>query len=142
MTKAPATENTPVDPVLYEPPTVEIAGRKYRIRRLGLPDTFRVVRILGRGVAMLGGASSLDAGQVMQVLVASMTANEDEVMALIASLIGVDRKELNDPERFPMDTILVVGKALAEHQDLKEFLGNVQALVEQLPEMRTRSGAS
>jgi hypothetical protein len=135
--------NDTPDPILSEPTRITIAGAEYTVRRMGLPDVFRVSRILGRGVALLGGgADGITGAQVLQVLIASLSANEDEVLRLIASLLSVDRKVLDDPSAFPMDSIIDVFQALAEHQDLKAFLSKVQTLSERLPEMRQNRTAT
>jgi hypothetical protein len=126
-----------VDPVMDAAPTVTIEGREYRMRRLGLRDVFRVSRILGRGVSMLADAGKFTVGQIVQVLVGSITVNEDEVLDLIADVLQVERVELNDPERFPMPCVLDVLEALAKHQDLMGFIVRVQALTERLPETTT-----
>lgn len=142
-----ATKVTPLndapDPILAEDPIITIAGAEYTVRRMGLTDVFRVARILGRGIALLGGANGEVTGaQIVQVLVASLSANEEEVLRLIASLISVDRKDLDDPRAFPMDSIVTVFEVLAEHQDLRAFLAKVQALTERLPEMQTRTATA
>ena len=142
------------DPILTGPPEVVIEGRTYLLDRLGLRHTFRVARILGRGVAILGdGAGSMTMGQAAQVIIASMAANEDEVINLLASVLltpgedgqeprSVTKAELLDANRFPMDSIITVVRALAEHQDMKRFFTTVAALTDKVPEMRTRSGTS
>jgi len=119
---------------------IEIAGEQYTMRRLGMRDVFRVVRILGNGVAALGASKEPPtAGQVLQVLVHSMTVNENEVLDLIADLLKVDRAELNNPDKFPMESIVDIFKTLSEHQDLRAFLDKVARLTETLPEMQTAS---
>jgi hypothetical protein len=126
-----------LDPILDEGPIVTIAGTDYRIRRLGFRDVFKVSRVLGRGLAILGDqASTLTPGQAIQVIVASMSQNENEVLDLAASILGVSRADLEDTDRFPMDAIVDVASALAEHQDLRAFLAKVQALMTRLPEMQ------
>lgn len=129
-----------LDPILDEGPTVNIAGTEYQIRRLGFQDVFKVARILGRGIAVLGDqGSNLSPGQAIQIVMASMTANEDEVLDLLASILGVSRKDFNDADRFPMEAIVDVAEALAQHQDLRAFLAKVQALIERLPEMQNQT---
>jgi hypothetical protein len=129
-----------LDPILDEGPIVSIAGTDYRIRRLGFQDVFKVARILGRGIAVLGDqGSNLTPGQAIQVIMASMTANEDEVLDLLASILGVNRKDFADTARFPMEAIVDVAEALANHQDLRAFLAKVQALMERLPEMQNQT---
>lgn len=126
-----------LDPILDEGPVVTIAGVEYVIRRLGFRDVFKVARVLGRGIAVLGDqATQLTPGQAIQVIVASMSSNEVEVLDLAASILGVTRVELDDSARFPMDAIVDVASALAEHQDLRAFLAKVQGLMQRLPEMQ------
>jgi len=126
------------DTILSEPTTVTIAGETYELRRLGLQDVFKVARILGNGVAVLGDTSgTYSPAQAVQVLVASMTRNEDEVLNLVADLLKVDRKTLADPDKFPMDSMIDIFTALSEHQDLKAFLARIGSMTERLPEMQT-----
>ena len=126
------------DTILSEPTTVTIAGETYELRRLGLQDVFKVARILGNGVAVLGDTSgTYSPAQAVQVLVASMTRNEDEVLNLVADLLKVDRKTLADPDKFPMESMIDIFAALSEHQDLKAFLGKLGSMTERLPEMQT-----
>ena len=157
MTKAKKQADEPElheDPILTDPPRVEVEGRTYILDRLGLRHTFRVARILGRGVAMLGdGLKTMSAGQAAQVIIASMVANEDEVINLLATVLmvpgedgeaarAVTRAELLDASLFPMDSIITVVKALADHQDMKRFFTTVAAITANLPETQTPSGGS
>jgi hypothetical protein len=131
------------DPILDDDPTVEIAGVTYTLRRLGLRDVFRVARIFGRGVAVLGDQGNrVSPGQAVQVIVASMAQNETEVLTLMADVIGVKPDDLSDPERFPMEAIVDVARALAEHQDMVAFFRKLSGMIEAVPEMQTASGAS
>jgi len=110
---------------------ITIAGNDYTMRRLGLRDVFKVARILGNGVATMGGTSDdLSPTAVMQVLVASMTANEDEVLNLMADVLNIDRATLDDPDLFPMDSVIDIFQKLAEHQDLKAFLDKVGSMTQ------------
>lgn len=142
MTRAAKSDAAPVEPNTYEPPTVEIAGRTYPMRRLGLGDVFTVSRILGRGVATLTGGGSATAADILQVILLALMQNEEPVLKLMASVIGVERADLDDPERFPMTSLLQVGEALAEHQDLADFFAALVRIAERTPEIQTRSGAS
>jgi hypothetical protein len=131
-----------VDPVLIEPATITIAGATYTVRRLGLRDVFRVSRILGRGIAILAEGTERTATQVLQVLIASMNANEEEVLRLIADIIGVKRTDLDDPNRFPMVSFIDILAALAESQDLRDFFARVQTLTGVLPELQTTQASA
>ncbi len=139
MTTARKQKPTETDPVLAEPTVITINEREYTLRKLGVRDVFRVSRILGRGIGVLANdGANLTGGQVVQVLVASLSQNEEEVLALVADVLGVSRKQLEDPNVFPMESIIDVFEALAEHQDLRAFLARVQSLVERLPEAQSR----
>jgi len=119
---------------------ITIAGETYTMRRLGLQDVFKVARILGSGVAVLGDDSgSISPQQTLQVLVASMAQQEDRVLDLIADLLHIDRDVVNNPDKFPMDSIVDILQKLAEHQDLKAFMDKLGKLTESLPEMQTAS---
>jgi len=131
------------DPIISNGTTVTIAGTEYTLRRLGLQDVFRVARILGGGMAVLGDTEGKYGGlQTAQILVAAMTRNEKEVLDLAADLLSVDRAVLSDPDKFPMDSMIDIFMALSEHQDLKAFLARVADLMERLPEMQTTSRES
>lgn len=125
-------------------PTVEIAGETYPLRRLGVRDTFAFARIAATGAARMG--QSLDQAQLteetlMFAVVTGLVYAEDEALRLMASVISVQAREFDDPDKFPMDTPIVIGRALAEHQDLKAFFTSLGALFQQLPETQTRSRA-
>ena len=110
---------------------ITIAGNEYTMRRLGLRDVFKVARILGNGVATMGGTEDdLTPTAVMQILVASMTANEDEVLNLMADILNIERATLDDPDLFPMDSVIDIFQKLAEHQDLKAFLDKVGSMTQ------------
>lgn len=142
-TTAPAdTTPSPIEPHLYEPPTVEIAGEPYRLRRLGVQDVFTVSKILGRGAALFSPGREISPTEILQVLLLALTQTEGPVLQLMASLIGVTREDLDDPARFPMSTPLLIAEALAAHQDLADFLAALGRLAERMPEIQTRSGAS
>lgn len=129
MTTKARKSTTPTDPVTYEPPTVEIAGRTYTMRRLGLRDALTVARILGKGLTQLREtAGSTDAATIVAVLVETLVEEETTVLTFLASTIGVTVKELNDPDRFPLDSVFTLVEALGEHQDLTAFLARSTAL--------------
>lgn len=137
-TEAPdTTPATAVDPVLYEPPTVEINGTTYTLRRLGLPDVFRVIKILGRGAALLDPDANFTGAQVLQVLITSLAINEAPVLDLIASLLSVDRAALDDPEQFPLDSVIPIVEAISRHGDLTAFLSKVNTFSARMPNIAT-----
>lgn len=135
-----STPEQTIDPVLYEPPTVTIAGTTYKIRRLNLADTFRVARIVGSGVgAMTRMGDKVDAAAVTQVLVASLTHNSTAVLEFLATIIDVPIDAFEDPDLFPMESIITLVEAMAKHQDLLGFFTKLQGVISALPEAQVAS---
>jgi hypothetical protein len=130
---------------LAEPPVVVVNGREYRMRRLGVQDTFRLARIIATGAARLGSEVSrldLTPETVVMLLIAGVPYAERETMEVLADILGVSVKELSDPDLFPMDTLIDIAAKLAEHQDLRAFFEKLAALIQTMPSMRTFTGAS
>jgi hypothetical protein len=123
-----------IEPILYTPPTVTIAGVEYPLRRLNTYDVFKVVPIVSKGAsAILAGNGSLSNAQMLQVLFSALLSSEKEVIELLASIIGVAPQDFRDGERFPMTTMVDIIEALAEHEDLKAFTERVQTVLRRLP---------
>ncbi len=134
---------TGMEPIVGVKPTVEIEGKSYTVRRLGIPDMFTVIRILGVGVKQLGsmgGFQSLDSASVALALVAAIPHAEDEIMDLLADIVGVDGADIRNPDIFPIDAIVDIIGVLAEHQDLKAFFTRLQALAKANPALQKVMG--
>lgn len=122
-------------PILDPGPIVEIDGKPYPLRRLGVRDTFKLAKIVAVGAAALNPTQQFTNNDMakpevlQQLLLAGLMAAETTVLELMASLISVTVKELEDPERFPMSTPLDIAMALVEHQDLRAFFAHVQPLL-------------
>jgi hypothetical protein len=137
--KQQAAPAATVDPLLYEPPTVTIDDESFAVRRLMTKDVYPLARILGRGVAVLADRENYSPSQILEVLLYSMTVNEQEVQKLLASLIGVPQKEW---DAMPPTAVIDVLAALAGHQDLQDFFGKLHRLMETVPAMQTLSRES
>ena len=134
---------TGMEPIVGVKPTIEIEGKTYTVRRLGIPDMFTVIRILGVGVKQLGtmgGLQSLDSASVALALVAAIPYAEDEIMDLLADIVGVDGADIRNPDIFPIDAIVDIIGVLAEHQDLKAFFTRLQALAKANPALQKVMG--
>jgi hypothetical protein len=134
---------TGMEPIVGTKPTVEIEGKTYTVRRLGIPDMFTVIRILGVGVKQLGtmgGLQSLDSASVALALVAAIPYAEDEILDLLADIVGVDGADIRNPDIFPIDAIVDIIGVLAEHQDLKAFFTRLQALAKANPTLQKVMG--
>ena len=130
-------------PLLTETPTVEINGETYELRRLGVRDTFAIARIISVGASAMGkdGVPSDASPEVMaRLMLNGVLRAEGHALNLMASVIDVDPKDLEDPEKFPMDAVLTIGEGLAKHQDLKAFFTSLVSLMTRLPEMTQSKG--
>lgn len=130
---------TGMEPIVGKKPTVEIEGRTYTIRRLGISDVFTVVRILGVGIKQLGtigGVQSLDNTAIALALVAAIPHAEDEIMDLLADIVGVDGEDIRNPDLFPIQSIIDIIDVLAKHQDLKAFFTQLQGLAKANPALQ------
>lgn len=121
-----------VEPFIGREPTINIKGKEYRLRRLGVSDVFKLGRILAVGAAGMGkeiGKLELNPGVLAGLLIVSFPYAEDQCMEFIASIIGVKAEDLKDPQLFPVDSILDILKVLAEHEDVKAFFTKLTGLL-------------
>jgi len=130
---------TGLDPIVGTAPTVEIEGRIYTMRRLGMQDTFRLAKILGVGFSRLTGIAALnklDVETAGLAMIAAMPYAENEILSLFASLIGVTLEEIKTPELFPFGSEIDIVESLAEHQDLKAFFTRFERLMDKIPALK------
>lgn len=128
-----------LETIVGDKPTVEIEGRTYTLRRLGIRDTFKVIKIIGIGVKEMAGVvnfGQLDVRAMTMAMVAAIPYAEDEIMDLMASLIDVEGEELRNPDLFPLGSEIAIIEALTKHQDLKAFFIQLQRLAESNPAIR------
>lgn len=137
-----------VEPFIGETPTVVINGKSYKMRRLGMADTFKLFRIIGIGAAGIGKElSSLDMTPetAIALLIVGFPYAADQILDLFASLLGIKPEEIRKPAKFPMGSEVAIIKALVEHVDAKAFfiklaeLAEIPALKEFLKKMSTSS---
>lgn len=129
-----------LEAIIPELPTVtDGRGQKHTLRRLGLADVFRALRIIsgisGEGQRRLieaakGQSLSLEA-QVGMVLAYGLSSPETErgILEFLASLVGASYEEFaNDPETWPLDVQLDIAlKLVNEHPDITAFFTKVAA---------------
>ena len=130
---------TGMEPIVGETPTVEIEGKVYTMRRLGMQDTFRLAKILGVGFSRLTGIAAvnkLDVETAGLAMIAAMPYAENEILGLFASLIGVSLEEIKTPELFPFGSEIDIVESLVEHQDLKAFFTRFERLMDKIPALK------
>jgi hypothetical protein len=129
---------TGANPLLADMPVVTANGVDYPLRRLGIADVFRTVRILGIGsrVAGLDMTEIVNAEDVAGALTVRLLAilpfAETQIMEMLADVLQVTPEQFADPDLFPMECIVDVIKAVAAHPDLTSFFTR---LTELLPSM-------
>ena len=120
------------EPLLAETPIVVINGKEYKLRRLGVGDTFKLARIISVGAAGMGkeiGNIEINPEVVAGLLLAGFPYAERHMMELLASIVGVKYEDLIDPEKFPMGSEISIITALTEHVDVKAFFGKLTGLL-------------
>ncbi|HHV27954.1 MAG TPA: hypothetical protein GXX63_12275 [Tissierellia bacterium] len=130
---------TGLETIVGESPTVEIEGKTYTMRRLGIRDAFRVIKIIGIGVKEMAGMinfGQMDAQAMTMAMVAAIPYAEEEIIDLLASLIGVSGEEIRDPNLFPLGSEIAIIEALTKHQDLRAFFTQLQRLAESNPAIK------
>lgn len=114
-----------VEAFLGETSVITVNNKKYKLKRLGITDVFKLGRILSKGAAGMGKEMGkldlMDPGVFAALLLISFPYAEDECMEFIANVIGVNVQDLKNPILFPIDSILDIMKALLEHEDIKAF---------------------
>lgn len=129
-------------PMLAETPTLEVAGRTYTMRPLGYADHGRLAAILEAAVRQgkvdlaavaLRGDAEEQTKTIISLLLAAFGDAQAEMFDLLASVLGVSRQTLLDPEVFPFASLPLVLRKLFEHPDLTDFFVEIGALIEGRP---------
>jgi hypothetical protein len=122
-----------IEPLIGETPTVIIKGKEYKMRRLGMADTFKLARIIAIGAAGIGKEiSSLEmtAESAIGLLIVGFPYADQQILNLFADVLGVKNEEIRNPDVFPMGTEIDLIKALVEHIDVKAFFLKLTGLLE------------
>ncbi len=138
------SEQTPLEekgnrPVLAECPSFEILGQTYMMRRLNLADHCRFATIFraawkGGKVDLAAIAQRGDAKEMIEaavsMLLAAFAEGGSETLDFLATIIGVEKRTLLNPEVFPFSSLPLILRKLVEHPDLRDFFaGGLGALV-------------
>jgi hypothetical protein len=132
MTDKKQNQVDDVEAMIGEGPVVEIEGTTYRMRRLGIADTFKLARIIAIGAAGIGkeiGNQEMSPELFGTLFLCGFPYAERQVFEFLSSIIGVEENELKDPVKFPMGSEVIIVNALAEHIDVKSFFNSVKSLL-------------
>lgn len=120
-----------VEPLIADTPTVTINKREFKMRRMGVADTFKLAKVISIGAAGMGaeiGNIELNPEVVAGLLLAGFPFAEKEILEFLASVIGVRYEDMKDPEKFPMGSEVEIISKLMEHVDMKAFFTKATGL--------------
>lgn len=125
---------------LWTPPEVEIADKTYNLRRLGLPDLRELWSIIRDVAGKLdlsifeeeGEAEELGMELVSQVINVGPETYEEVVKWLIGIVDGLEKEDVEDPNKVPVHAPFTVLEALSEHEDFTKFFTKGRKAMETL----------
>lgn len=131
MTTQTGSDESALHALAPEIPSVEIEGRTYQMRRLGLLDAMLGLRVFSAasgGVLRVSGSDGLSEETLAFALLGALPYAQDPVEQLLAGVLQVEKKQLEDPDQFPMGSFVKIVEALSKHPDLTDFLDSVGSL--------------
>lgn len=129
-------------PLVVELPIFEVEGKEYKMTRLGLTHAMMALRIFAAAsggimkMSVVGNMQSNPAAIGLAILSALPYA-ENHVKDLIAASIlkktsrgyeTVAKLDLEDANRFPLESLITIIEQLGSHPDLRAFLKNIGRL--------------
>ena len=121
-----------VEPLIADTPTVTINGQEFKMRRMGVGDTFKLAKVISIGAAGMGaeiGNIEMNPEVVAGLLLAGFPYAERQILELLAGIIGVRYEDMKDPEKFPMGSEIEIITKLMEHVDVKAFFTKATGLL-------------
>ena len=127
-----------VEPLIADTPVVVINGKEYKLRRLGVGDTFKLARVIAVAAAGMGKEIAdieMNLETATGLLLAGFPYAERPMIELLAGIIGVKYEDMKDPEKFPMGSEIGIIMALEKHVDVIAFFGKLTELLK-MPAVR------
>jgi hypothetical protein len=145
-------------PLTWQGPKLEVGGREYTVRRLGLLDIQRLAKVYAAGSEFmsrkaLANVGNMSAEEVGTFVLDFVPYAMDEVIDFVASLLcihpGKPEEKLKegetnvgtirDPEVFPIDGLPAVIGALIEHEDVVAFFESARRVAKS-PALKNLTG--
>ncbi|HRV03123.1 MAG TPA: hypothetical protein P5539_15615 [Mesotoga sp.] len=137
--KTEAKEEAILDKEMF----VEIKGVRYKMNRLNLRTMIKMGSVLSVGAAMMGtnltNIEELTPQSMAAMFLGGAFNAEDQMLGLLAHLllredeegnwVELTKKEILDPDKFPMSAILPIVEGLVENQDIKSFFADFVAFM-------------
>ncbi len=135
-------EDKGMNPLFAEMPKFEVEGRKYTMRRLGIVDALAGLRVFSAGssgmIRQMQAGTLSDPQTLVLGILAALPYAENHVKDLVAGILtyedssGNTRKvtntEFDNPDLFPITSLVDIIEGIGNHPDLRAFLGNVKRL--------------
>lgn len=139
-------------------PQFEVEGHQYKMTRLGLTHAMMALRIFSAASSGIMKMSTVKGMQnnpmnVALAILSAMPYAENHVKDLVVASIRKADEEgnyipittayLDDPENFPLESLITIIEGFGKHPDLKVFIKNIERL-QQTPlweEIQNRTGA-
>lgn len=131
------------DQLTWQAPTVEINGKDYQLRRLGIMDVMALGKILASCQARqalqmraLFGEKNLSTEMVGSLLMAAIPYEAEAICKFLAGLLTdsdgeqVSYERFIEPNEFPLGSEVAVIEALIEHEDVAAFFERVKRVTE------------
>jgi len=127
-------------PLVWVAPTIEIAGKDFKVRRLGLLDIQKLARIYAAASsyidrATLANINTLSPEAIGTFMIDALAHAFDEVIDFMASVIGLApgkeddwKGTIRDPNVFPLGSEIKVIEVLIEHEDVLSFFDSVKRM--------------
>ena len=117
----------------YQGPKLEIAGRDYTVRRLGLLDIQWLAKLIAGGTNYIDQAAAahlqtMSVEMIGSFILGYLPTAFDEIVDWMAGLIGISKEEIRDPNIFPLGSELQVAEALCDHEDVVAFFDRAKKL--------------
>ena len=115
------------DQLTWTPPEIEIEGKTYQLRRLGILDVFKLGKIWASAQARAGALMKVDMTPeaVGMLLVSMLPLEGDAIIEFLADAIGVKADNMRDPNQFPLGSEVQIIEALLTHEDVAGFFERV-----------------
>lgn len=122
----PKSKAKKTDPALPYRESIEIEGKRYKLRRLGATHIFPLSTVLAYGARLFDNRAEIGTAQLVQMLIAALHQSQDAVLECVAYKLGVTVEELSDSERFPLDSVMELFEVMAEAPEVRTFLDKLQ----------------
>jgi hypothetical protein len=123
-------------PIIAEKLKLEIAGREYKMRRLGFTDINQLAPFIAKALKTVQ-IDDTNASKTGFDIAGFVLDNYTDLLPWFSSLIGMTVEEINNPDVFPLGDMGNVVDTLLTHPDWTAFMESVGKRIPSLLKART-----